>query len=338
MKENYNTIQCLRGVSALLVVLYHIIVIMHDRLGMPVPRFTVGMAGVDFFFAISGFIMVVVTRDLWGQKGFAKAFFKRRVIRIVPLYWIATTIKLLQTLIVGGAVTSGWHIFASYFFIPAWDNNHNPYPIFIPGWTLSFEMFFYILFAVILAFKRSPVVPLTFLLAAFALIGAIYAPFEQAVFHVINPQLIEFIFGMWIATHARRSSIPPGAAWIVIIVAGACLAISNGMPAVEAERLRVIVFGIPAALILYAMVSLEEHAIWKSPKFLALGNASYAIYLTHGFTIAIVAGLLSVLPLGKGIDVFAMLLMSVLASCMVGHWVHRYIEVPILIRLKRRFL
>src|SRR3546814_7431423 len=85
----------------------------------------VGAAGVDVFFPISGFVMLISTRTLLGRPGAWRAFVRRRAIRIVPLYWLATTAKVLAVLAVpamalrGGL--EGWHTLASYLFVFALD-------------------------------------------------------------------------------------------------------------------------------------------------------------------------------------------------------------------------
>jgi len=54
------------------------------------PGSIFGTFGVDLFFVISGFIMVYTSEPLFGQKTSAATFFVRRVVRIVPLYWMIT--------------------------------------------------------------------------------------------------------------------------------------------------------------------------------------------------------------------------------------------------------
>ena len=80
-----KNVQVLRAAAAYLVVLYH------ARLLTPVGEavsFDFGNAGVDIFFLISGFIIAHVSRsDDVGRPG---AFLLKRVIRVVPLYWVLT--------------------------------------------------------------------------------------------------------------------------------------------------------------------------------------------------------------------------------------------------------
>ena len=73
-----SSIQVLRGIAAVMVVMFH-------GLG-----FQIGSSGVDIFFVISGFIMFHTNRNAFGLTGAAILFFKRRLLRIAPLYWLCT--------------------------------------------------------------------------------------------------------------------------------------------------------------------------------------------------------------------------------------------------------
>jgi peptidoglycan/LPS O-acetylase OafA/YrhL len=116
--------------------------------------------GVDLFFVISGYIMMKTSRNCFGRDGAASGFFLKRLVRIVPSYWFFTTLMLISTLLVPQELNSGVftlpHTIMSYLFIP----HFNPrvegllQPILGLGWTLVYEMFFYIVFAICLLRKE----------------------------------------------------------------------------------------------------------------------------------------------------------------------------------------
>src|SRR6185437_16127795 len=86
-----------------------------------------------------------------GLPGSPRAFLVRRLIRVVPPYWLFTSAMLLATALFSTRIAhpalDGWHVLASYLFVP-WKNPYGRfYPVLILGWTLNFEMFFYALFA-----------------------------------------------------------------------------------------------------------------------------------------------------------------------------------------------
>ena len=94
------SIQALRCFAVMGVILFHIQHYYSNKLQMPgfLPQFDVGSAGVDLFFVISGFIMVYAFERLFGQPGGTRIFLLRRLARIVPMYWAATTVFLVYVL------------------------------------------------------------------------------------------------------------------------------------------------------------------------------------------------------------------------------------------------
>ena len=160
-----------------------------------------GPFGVDIFFVISGFVMVYSSERLFGQPGAPITFFARRLARIVPLYWAATTI--LVWFVVPYASTKA--VLGSLFFGP-----HIPSeaPLLLVGWTLIFEMFFYVAFAIALFAKRrfAVVAGVTVFLILFSLLfgpddagPSTQPPPSSGIAYLADPIIIEFVFGMLIA-------------------------------------------------------------------------------------------------------------------------------------------
>ena len=89
----FLTIQALRAVAALLVVLLHALETWGERVDPAAPgvNWENGASGVDIFFIISGFVMVISSQRLVDRPGAWRTFLQHRVIRIVPLYWLLTT-------------------------------------------------------------------------------------------------------------------------------------------------------------------------------------------------------------------------------------------------------
>ena len=154
MAKELLAIQYLRGIAALMVVVVHIPVQL-SRMGFngDWPEFL--NIGVDIFFVISGFIMWTTTFD--GRVGVAQ-FLSRRLVRIAPLYWALTSITVLVMLAAPTLVQSGkldlQHVITSYLFVAS----QHPVtqlmePILVPGWTLNYEMFFYVVFALCLPLR-----------------------------------------------------------------------------------------------------------------------------------------------------------------------------------------
>ena len=330
-------VQALRGLAAMLVVLYHATQMVAERLGAGhVLNF--GASGVDLFFPISGFVMVLTTHRHWGQAGKARDFLLRRLARIVPLYWGATLLKLLALLAVPAMAShptlDAWHVTASFLFVPAWDVHHRAQPLVPVGWSLHFEMLFYLLFALALWLRVRPVLWLSAALMAVCLC----LPWRDALGAMgtlADPMLLEFVAGMFIGwATVRGRQLPPRVAAGLLVAAMLALPITELMRHGEAFTWRALVWGLPGALALAAAVPLEGW--WqrhRSPLLENLGDASYAIYLVHGFVLPpLGAGLVRLELVGGPWPLFAVLTGCAL-SAGFGWWVHRWVEVPLTQRL-----
>ena len=151
--ELFN-IQALRAVAAFLVVFVHI-----DRLaelaGFRAGTTVFGNTGVDLFFVISGFIMVVTVTE---RPQSPAQFFRHRVARIVPLYWLVTlavfTLALVAPVLLQSTRANPAELLKSLAFIPYRRFDGQMHPLVFVGWTLNYEMMFYALFAVGMLFSR----------------------------------------------------------------------------------------------------------------------------------------------------------------------------------------
>lgn len=339
-------VQALRGLAAMLVVYYHATQMVHERLDKTAGIFESGQAGVDIFFAISGFVMVVTTHRHWGRAGQWLDFLMRRLIRIVPLYWAATLLKIVATLalpaLTSHPVLDPWHVTASFLFIPAWDADHRPLPLLPVGWTLNYEMLFYLLFATALAARMRTILGVSLLLCGLSLLSLLHPgaaagqllPALEPVAMLVNPILLEFVMGMtigWCAVRGIRLS--PRLAWLALVCGLAALAASEWLNVVMGTFSRPFYWGVPGAMLLLATVSLEA----QLRKFLAglpalLGDASYAIYLGHGFALPFVGVAMGKLGLIAPAWQPLTLLLSCVVSALAGVVVYRLFEQPLTTR------
>jgi exopolysaccharide production protein ExoZ len=285
--ERLASIQMLRAAAAMGVVFAHLTESYRAVFNAEdaVWDFYYGNFGVDLFFVISGFVMVYASESLFGQPGASRKFAIRRLIRIVPLYWIATSYALWGLLNVTGAnlPAATWKsIFGSYFFLPF------PFPtggpLLIVGWTLNYEMFFYLIFAIAVFFDRIRAVLIaTAALLVCVLIGQWWSD-SLSIFwkSFTNPLMLEFVMGMWIAVAYRFGTrIPQTLSALLILAAFAMICY---LPSWSADVARAIRWGGGFSLIVIAVAFAKAPArslIWKP--LVLIGEASYAIYLTHWF-------------------------------------------------------
>jgi exopolysaccharide production protein ExoZ len=285
----FLNVQILRGIAAIMVVLYHVGGGLRDFAGFTsIPGFYFGNSGVDLFFLISGFVIYRTTRGLVGNPNGWSVFLERRLTRIVPLYWIITSAKLASLLVLPGMLEhpelDPWQVAGSYLFIPAWDSTRSTVAIVASGWTLCFEMFFYVVCAYCLSLQWSLLRVTTPLFLALAAVGAFRTERWGSVATLLDPLLIEFVAGMWVGylstTHLQR--LGPSAAGSLMAAGFAGLLATSAIEPAQAFALRVLVWGVPSAAILAGAIALEGRigaSTWRLP--LVLGNASYAIYLAE---------------------------------------------------------
>ena len=278
------TVQALRALAALMVVLYHVESGINGWFAprVALPSATAGAAGVDLFFLISGFIMVVTSRGLS-----AGEFMTRRLIRIVPLYWLSTFVFLAAAFVLPQREGQDHSIAAtltSLLFIPYARPDGAIQPLNPVGWTLNYEMFFYVLFALGLSFARNAMVRVVgTALVAIVLLGALVRPDLPAAATLLrfwaDPIVLEFLAGMAVARlYLSGFRIGAPAASLLALLAFATFILA-AMSAEPHGFGRLVLWGGPALLLLLAAV-LGPDLPLPRPVIL-LGDASYSLYLFH---------------------------------------------------------
>lgn len=295
-----SNIQILRALAAFMVVVYHCGMEM-TRIG-EVTSQTLFFdhdpwgTGVVLFFAISGFIMVATSYDHFGKAGGSLEFARRRLIRIVPLYWLITSLAVIGALLapkmISVPVTEPLYILKSYLFWPDARVNGLVRPIATPGWTLNLEMMFYTVFAVALLFPRR--VGLTF---ALGLLGGMSVLQVLGVFRdgplasvALNfwgdPIIVGFMLGMIVGVLYRQGYRLSGKVAFAVSAVGVALLMHKAIPGYREDHIviRMADF-IPAGIVLLGAALGPQinpaRLVWKLP--LLVGDASYSLYLVHEF-------------------------------------------------------
>ena len=256
------------------------------------------VGGVDMFFVLSGFIMYRIAREDFGRPGAGGRFLLRRLVRIGPPYWFFTTAMLAAALLLPGRVAhsdvSLLNAVASYLFIPAPNAYGETYPVLILGWTLNFEMLFYVIFAFALRFSRARGLALVF--AAVGMLAAVgmASPVLPASFAFwCQPIVLEFLFGILLAqVHAAGWRCGPALGTCAALLGFALLYAGSSLsPPSPLWGERWLYMGLPALLICAAAaLTPEPVAMGRTRRLLILaGDASYALYLSHPFTLAVLA-------------------------------------------------
>lgn len=328
------SIQILRAAAALGVVLFHACQWSHID-------FAVGAAGVDLFFVISGFVLwTAAERTPVAPGGFLLA----RAARVAPLYWIATLAVF--------AVARAWpealpivhadprHLVLSLLFLPHVGPGDDPFPLLPTGWTLTYEAFFYLAFALALACPRDRRLQvLSGLLLTASILGFGYHGWYTL---LCNPLLLEFLAGVWLARlWARRRLQALGAAGgFGLIGLGVLLLAACQVGGLRDDFLRPFVWAPPAVAIVAGALALEarisalalEARIGEGRWARAggtLGDASYSIYLAQAPLIAVFAWLT------PGLAGWARTPLSVLLAMAAGLACWRWLERPLALALRR---
>jgi peptidoglycan/LPS O-acetylase OafA/YrhL len=297
-----------------------------------------GTAGVDVFFVVSGFVMVISSQGLLGQLDGWREFVRRRVVRIVPLYWIATTLKIAMLMAVPAVALHAQldpvHVIGSYLFLPVREAEGMVRPLVSVGWTLTFEMFFYAWFAFAMMLRLPPLKLLAPVFLVFAGVGLFIGDTHSlpaAVSFYLNPMVLEFVAGMWLAERRLRgATLGKGVSLLLVVLGFASILIWDS----ESRVGRLLFVEVPAMMIVAGVVFLEPVLRDRIPKALiSLGDASYSLYLFHTFSVPAIGIVMR--KLGWLSPLAATVISSVvsIAICWV---IHRWIERPITERLKGR--
>lgn len=207
----FHFLQALRAIAAWLVVADHALLdVTHGELQNPVTpvAWAMGDIGVYVFFVISGFIMVHICWDDFGRRGAAANFLRRRIIRIVPLYWLATIAALaFHKVSATHGAHAGWsELVRSLLFIPYRDEDGGWTPILPQGWTLNYEIMFYAIFAAAVAFRRQIALPaIGGALCIFTLVGSRLPTGILA--YLSSPIILWFVLGIGLAVLWRWRGI-----------------------------------------------------------------------------------------------------------------------------------
>jgi peptidoglycan/LPS O-acetylase OafA/YrhL len=301
--KRLESIQHLRGIAALLVVFVHF--------PTPLARFC-GSIGVDIFFFISGFI-IFISIDKSGYHDKPFTFLKKRLLRIIPLYFLVTTAFILMNVTLNSfhaereanipVDMSTITVLKSFLFIPITGDGYYHDPLVFLGWSLNFEMLFYIItFIVLTIFRKNFFIPLLLLLLGLGSVSFIIGDFRNIYIDFItSPFLLYFAVGLVLGKYhgilsQKISSFVEPLLFVVLYVFFIVMIAKDfgylyeGMPremVVYNGKVipRIIIWGIPSFLLLMSYFSLASKYQIKNNFLNKIGDRSYSIYLLQIFFI-----------------------------------------------------
>lgn len=278
------SLQGFRGVAAVAVVLHHASLstdaFVQAGFGSGTARWLqLGYLGVDFFFVLSGFIILYVHADDVPTGSAARRYLGKRLLRVYPPYLPISIMLVLAYLAAPGMSASGgrqWSLASSLLLLPA-----DQPPALSVAWTLVHEMVFYTVFLVHFAWRRAfPAIVALWVLVI--LVVNANAEVTGWLHYLLAWQNLEFVMGMLTAVVVRRglgSALHP-AGWIAAgcLLAGLTLALTD--PALQPATRPLFGLGMAALVVGFARRDLASRSA-PSAAWVMLGAASYSIYLVH---------------------------------------------------------
>ncbi|MBV8324703.1 acyltransferase [Chryseobacterium sp.] len=277
-----NNLQILRGISALLVCCFHFAgYINFPHLPLGDILFSKGSIGVNIFFVISGFIMAFTTRKKDFSINTSKEialFFKRRIIRIVPLYFLLT----LAWIILGRSLMTYMHgeglnrLIHSFLFLP----QKNTFPVLYLGWSLNYEMFFYLIFGIsLLFFTKRYLFIIIFFIGTY--LSGLLIPSDSSYLQMVtSPLNLYFVTGILFALLLNKVAISKKLAVLICItgIISFLLLLFNAIPSGTLITLLIV------SLFVFSFLLFDYTFHFKGNRFLVfLGDISYSLYLSHPF-------------------------------------------------------
>ena len=281
------SIQYMRAIAAVMVVINHAAWKGEQLSTNPLGWFNIGGVGVDLFFIISGYIMC---HTVYLKKINFRSFLNARIKRIIPLYWVLTTMALTIFVIFPEKVNSSGgiiNIIQSYTLFPV--PIEEKYLI-QNGWTLSYEFFFYFLFAFCLGLttKYKFILPTTIIIILVSS-GHFITSDHYLLGFITNPLLLEFSFGIMVFYLFREQHISSTFGFSLIVLSVLLIAFVN---IYAPPYSRIINWGIPAVLFFVGMMTFESFFKRKKANkisilFKMIGDSSYSLYLFHPFSLVV---------------------------------------------------
>jgi peptidoglycan/LPS O-acetylase OafA/YrhL len=331
-RQKFYGIDVVRGVATCLVVFAHGGYIQSEARYGGQAAFDGGIYGlfvcVDFFFVLSGFLIAWVHWSDIGQRHRIGRYFKRRLARIYPVYWVVLTFFVI-----------------AHYFHPA----HNPVPLtpkllitsylVIPNdgptilgvaWTLYYEIWCYLVFGFLLFMgKRGFYVLFAWTIAIVAFyLTSIEKTFPLAFF--LNPYNLQFLMGVGLAYLVRNRRIP----WprtVAFIGCGSFLVLIlfNAGTVFSDDPLKIrVVMGLLACLGIGGLMEAERSKLLSIPGWMQnFGAASYSIYLVH--TVVLGPFMQHGWPILRHLTPELRAFVSAVVAIAIGYVFHRLVELPL---------
>lgn len=352
--EILTWIQALRGLAALSVVLVHARFILPESWAGVKTALVPASMGVDLFFVLSGFIMMLTTRHCEGTPRYAASFLIKRWARIWPLYFVVCVLTLIH-----GPSRSDENAFLTFFqglFLYPVGIQTSPFWLAMPvavAWTLIYEVYFYVVFGVSLLFGRwrwialatwfaATLVAIPYFAGHFSFSAMDARPLYSFAFANIatNPLIWDFIFGLivgWVyLSRIRFSNAQPlwlAVAFSATLIVWACV---TGVATTHGPN----GWGWPIFAFVLSLALLSKTTHIPVPRWTVwLGGISYSLYLIHVFSFQITREAISLLGIaGRDQVMVGHFILDPMVAVIIAWALYRFIEQPLSVSARRKGL
>jgi exopolysaccharide production protein ExoZ len=330
-----NNIQALRAYAAVAVVIFHTGYIFPHMVQM-------GKFGVDIFFVISGYIMARICSTN------TRFFMRRRLIRILPLYWGMTILLFVFALVFPQLLYTTYphvsDLTRSLLFIPYYRADGLIRPLLFVGWSLNYEMLFYALIWLgLLCFPKRPLAFAAGLLIALNLFCR-HMPGLGAIAECYGDNVVfEFLFGilayrlaMAVADERAYRFRFGAVSGLIFSIAGIVLLQGVAHRTLPLEWLLMQLF----AMLMVLCASLLSQGGWdiRWRTLIIVGDASYVLYLVHPYILTLYNRVLlgrhtATIQMQHTVEAFSLAALCVIAAVVF----HLKFEMPVVAYFNRRF-
>ncbi len=338
-RPQLTSLQAGRAVAAIMVVIFHLNGYFLPEVlyaGKTLPDAAkMGFAGVEYFFALSGFLMVLAHAKDFGRSSRVRNFAWRRLTRIYPVYWLILLALVAAHFVLPSMTAEGalplQTVLANMSLLPLSEP-----AILEVAWTLQYEVAFYVMFATLIVSLRIGIGLLAFWFAGCVAALVVFEPAFPLSF-IVSPY--NFIFFAGMAAAALYKKLRPSMA-IGSVLGGTAIFLSTGLSYAYAiwpygEGWSTVALGLGAALMIAGLASLEHRGYFTAPKALVLtGDASYSLYLLHIPLLAVATKFVAGLGLNQLVGPFSMTVLLTIGCVAASVLFFRLVERPLVAALQ----
>jgi len=325
-RQYFDSLQELRGLSAIFIVLSHIPLTKHIYLSL-------GSYGVAIFFLLSSFLTVHTTENRYDK------FLLKRAIRIIPLYYIITLFTFIVALYKPNwfnTITATFpNLIKSLLFIPYKNDNGSVRPILDVGWSLVAEVWFYIIFFVAMKishkYRAEITLAILLILYAYIYIYSIKPNMSNSVFNQYKLSVLSlatgvFIYIVWkkylcqLSFNVDNLTLKRSCTCIIY-----CIYVIFGMlyNLFIANGYNVLALIFPITI--FTVFLTTNNIIIRFKPILFVGTISYSLYLSHEFIVKGVSRLIFELEEVR-IDTIAVSVLCVFVAVAIATFIYNFLE------------